>query len=89
MQAISLEELKNIQKEVLNEVVTFCNDNNIRYFLAYGTLLGAIRHKGYIPWDDDIDIHMPRLDYEKFIELYNNIISIKSINLNTAFNLAS
>ena len=71
MQAISLEELKNIQKEVLNEVVTFCNDNNIRYFLAYGTLLGAIRHKGYIPWDDDIDIHMPRPDYEKFIELYN------------------
>lgn len=71
MQAIGIEELKNIQKEILDEVVVFCEENNIRYFLAYGTLLGAIRHKGYIPWDDDIDIHMPRPDYERFIELYN------------------
>ena len=71
MQAIGIEELKKTQKEILDEVVAFCNTHNIRYFLAYGTLLGAIRHKGYIPWDDDIDIHMPRPDYERFIELYN------------------
>lgn len=71
MQAIGIEEVKKIQKEILDEVVAFCDNNNIRYFLAYGTLLGAIRHKGYIPWDDDIDIHMPRPDYEKFIALYN------------------
>lgn len=71
MQAIDIKEQKEIQKEILNEIVTFCEENGIRYFLAYGTLLGAIRHKGYIPWDDDIDIHMPRPDYEKFITLYN------------------
>ena len=70
MQAIGIEELKKIQKDILDEVVAFCEENNIRYFLAYGTLLGAIRHNGYIPWDDDIDIHMPRSDYERFIELY-------------------
>ena len=71
MQAIGIDELKKIQKEILDEVVSFCEENNIRYFLAYGTMLGAIRHQGYIPWDDDIDIHIPRPDYEKFIELYN------------------
>lgn len=70
MQSISIDELKNIQKEILDDVVSFCKKNKIRYYLAYGTLLGAVRHKGYIPWDDDIDIHMPRPDYEKFIELY-------------------
>ena len=70
MKAIGIEELKKIQKDILDEVVAFCEENNIRYFLAYGTLLGAIRHNGYIPWDDDIDIHMPRSDYERFIELY-------------------
>lgn len=71
MQTINIEEQKTIQKNILDEVVAFCEKNEIRYFLAYGTLLGAIRHKGYIPWDDDIDIHMPRPDYERFIELYN------------------
>lgn len=71
MEIISLEEVKKIQIEILKEIAKFCEDNNLRYFLAYGTLLGAVRHKGYIPWDDDIDIHMPRADYEKFIELYN------------------
>ena len=71
MREITGEELKKIQVEVLDDVVAFCLRHNLRYFLAYGTLLGAVRHSGYIPWDDDIDIHMPRPDYDKFIELYN------------------
>lgn len=72
MREIGTEELKRIQIEILDDVAAFCQHHNLRYYLAYGTLLGAIRHKGYIPWDDDIDIHMPRPDYEKFLELYNS-----------------
>ncbi len=71
MKAINIEDVKKIQLEILEHVTAFCDKKNLRYTLAYGTLLGAVRHKGYIPWDDDIDIHMPRPDYEKFLELYN------------------
>lgn len=69
---IGLAELKKIQLDMLIDVADFCAKNQISYFLAYGTLIGAIRHKGYIPWDDDIDICMPRPDYDKFLKLYNN-----------------
>lgn len=65
-----INELRQIQLDILNHVNKFCKENNIRYFLAGGTLLGAIRHKGYIPWDDDIDIMMPRKDYEQFKNIY-------------------
>lgn len=68
---IGLDELKRIQLDMLVDVDRFCRANNIRYSLAYGTLLGAIRHGGYIPWDDDIDICMPRPDYERFISTYS------------------
>ena len=71
MKEIYLEELRVIQLELLQQIADFCEKNNIKYFLAYGTLIGAIRHKGYIPWDDDIDIVMPRDDYDRFLELYN------------------
>ncbi|NLD47568.1 MAG: LicD family protein [Clostridiaceae bacterium] len=68
---VNSEQLKEIQLEILNEVHSFCEKNEIKYYLTYGTLLGAIRHKGYIPWDDDIDICMPRPDYEKFAKSFN------------------
>ena len=68
---IGTEELKQIQLKMLSDIAEFCEKNQIAYFLAYGTLLGAVRHKGYIPWDDDIDICMPRPDYDKFLSLYN------------------
>lgn len=70
MNTISLDEMKKIELDILKDVVNYCNLNNIRYYLAAGTLLGAIRHKSFIPWDDDIDIVMPRPDYTKFIEGY-------------------
>ena len=64
--AISYDERKKLQVEILREIDEFCRNNNIRYCLAYGTMLGAVRHKGYIPWDDDIDIHMPYPDMVRF-----------------------
>lgn len=55
--------------QILDYIDSVCRENNIRYSLTYGSLIGAIRHGGFIPWDDDIDIMMPRCDYNKFIRL--------------------
>ncbi len=67
---ITLEELKVLQMDILDAIDEFCCKNGIRYSLACGSLLGAIRHKGYIPWDDDIDIYVPREDYEKLVNIF-------------------
>jgi len=71
MKLLSLEQKKKISNNILIDVAKFCEDNNISYFLTCGTLLGAIKYQGFIPWDDDVDVMMPRPDYEKFIEIYN------------------
>lgn len=71
MKEITTEELKAIQLEIAKQIDEFCSANGIRYFLNYGTLIGAIRHKGFIPWDDDIDIGMPREDFERFVRSFN------------------
>lgn len=63
---VTPDEIKQIQLEMLDEIDSFCRQHNIRYSLAFGTLLGAIRHKGYIPWDDDVDIIMPLPDMLRF-----------------------
>lgn len=64
--AITLDERKQIQLGMLIEIDRFCREHNIKYMLAYGTLIGAVRHKGYIPWDDDVDISMPLEDMLRF-----------------------
>lgn len=69
MKELSLKEIQNTQLNILRNLVKFCDENGIRYFLYYGTLLGAIRHKGFIPWDNDIDIAMLRDDYDKFLKI--------------------
>ena len=68
MKEILLDELKRIELDILQQVHDLCQEQGLRYSLCGGTLLGAVRHKGYIPWDDDIDIFMPRPDYNKLIE---------------------
>ena len=62
-----MDEIKKVSVDVLSSIDQICRENNFTYSLGYGTLLGAVRHGGFIPWDDDIDIVMPRADYEKFI----------------------
>ena len=68
---LSLEECKKISLDILLDIRDFCDAHDITYYLSVGTLLGAIRHKGYIPWDDDIDIMMPRPDYKRLLDEYD------------------
>lgn len=64
-----LPRLHEVQVEILDEIVRICNKYDLRYSLTGGTCLGAVRHQGFIPWDDDVDIIMPRSDFNKFIEV--------------------
>ena len=64
-----LSHLQDVELMILKDFVKICEDNNIEYYLIYGTQIGAIRHQGFSPWDDDIDIIMFRKDYEKFLKV--------------------
>lgn len=70
MQPMSPVEVRSCQLEVLDHFVRTCRENGLEYQLACGTLLGAVRHSGYIPWDDDIDVMMIREDYERFLKIH-------------------
>ena len=72
MQRLSMDEVKNTELDILLEFDRFCTANKLRYLLAFGTALGAARHGGFIPWDDDIDVIMPRDDYERFLASYKD-----------------
>lgn len=80
----NIDALHEILKEILDYVVGVCEDNNLRYTLAYGTALGSFRHDGFIPWDDDLDIAMPRSDYNKLKEILhksnNQAYSIQDVS---------
>ena len=70
MGTIDVVEMKKLQLDILADVAAFCDKHGLRYYLSGGTMLGAVRHQGFIPWDDDIDIQMPRPDYNRFIHEY-------------------
>lgn len=91
VESINIEEIHKIHAKMLKEVVEFLDENNIAYYLDYGTLIGAIRHRGFIPWDDDIDISMTRPDYEKLMDIakknknkINEHLYITSLELNNS-----
>ena len=73
--------------QVMKSVAALCDQLNLRYYLAYGSLIGAIRHEGFIPWDDDLDIWMPRADYHKLIAYFEeNQASVEPLRLFSIYN---
>ncbi|EHE03878.1 lipopolysaccharide cholinephosphotransferase licD [Streptococcus pneumoniae 5185-06] len=70
MKQLTVEDAKQIELEILDYIDTLCKKHNINYIINYGTLIGAVRHEGFIPWDDDIDLSMPREDYQRFINIF-------------------
>lgn len=65
----TLQHIKDVELMILKDFAKICEDNNIDYYLIYGTQIGAIRHQGFIPWDDDVDVILFREDYEKFLKV--------------------
>ena len=70
MTQLEARQVKAVELDILTELDRVCREHQLSYALAYGTLIGAMRHSGFIPWDDDIDVYMPRDDYEKLYDLW-------------------
>lgn len=69
---MTLDDIKNVSLGIMKHFHSICQENNINYSLGYGSLIGAVRHKGFIPWDDDLDVIMLREDFEKFCSIYKD-----------------
>lgn len=72
-----LRDIQKVMADMMADIDRVCSENKLRYILDGGTMLGAVRHNGFIPWDDDLDIAMPRDDYEKFIDIANSKLNSK------------
>ena len=72
-----LERLHGVLLEILGDFIRVCEKYGLTYFAAYGTAIGAVRHQGFIPWDDDIDVGMPRKDYDRFFEVFQQELGEK------------
>ena len=66
---ITLHDMQQIELDLLIYLKNICDEHNLKYYLAYGTLIGAVRHQGFIPWDDDVDVMMPQEDYDKLVKI--------------------
>lgn len=81
VEKISTDEMKQIELEIADEIDRICRENELVYFLGYGSLIGAVRHGGFIPWDDDMDMLMLRSDYERFIDLFESVVNDERFKL--------
>ena len=81
MKRLDLKEIKEIELGILLHFKSFCEKNHIRYYLSNGTLLGAVKYRGFIPWDDDIDVFVPREDYDRLVRLYSDSETYKLFSL--------
>ncbi|MDO4317104.1 MAG: LicD family protein [Lachnospiraceae bacterium] len=81
----NIDRLHEVDLNIVKEVVRICNQTGLIYYMSGGTLLGAVRHHGFIPWDDDIDLAMPREDYEKFLKLAPKLLpkNLQIVNYRT------
>lgn len=87
MEELTLSQIKQIEFDILKHFDEFCKQNDIKYFLSNGTLLGAVKYNGFIPWDDDVDVLVPKEDYDKLLRIYKNSdkYSIITGNENSSF----
>ena len=86
---VDIVKIQKIEENILDEFNKICESNNLTYFICGGTLLGAVRHGGFIPWDDDIDVMMPRKDWEKFKRITNQLpedLSVMNTEITHIFN---
>ena len=72
MKKLSIKEIQSLELDIIRAFDCFAKEQHLRWYLAGGTLIGAVRHQGFIPWDDDIDIMMPREDYEKMLKTFRH-----------------
>lgn len=72
---IDLKSLQQVELKILEQFINICHKEQLQYYVLGGTMLGAVRHKGFIPWDDDIDVALPRKDYEKFLDVAQKYLS--------------
>lgn len=86
MKELNLNEIKKIEIKLLKEFKAYCEEHGLKYFLSNGTLLGAIKYNGFIPWDDDIDVIMPREDYDRFVKEFPSNEKIKLLSDETCNN---
>ncbi len=77
MKKMSLQEIQSVSLDIMKHIHAFCKENDIKYSLGYGSLIGAVRHKGFIPWDDDVDIVMMREDFDRFCLIYQDTPEFK------------
>lgn len=82
----TIQHIKDVELMILKDFAQICDENNIEYYLIYGTQIGAIRHQGFIPWDDDVDVILFRKDYEKFLKVMEEHPSVKYTIFDSRYN---